>query len=354
MVSLEIGIDAAGVANGGAQASSALGGIAQAAALATQALAGSSTAMAGMSAALTAAMPWISAIGAALSGITTGILLFSQRTQEATTEWTKFVASMREASALESLLPIFPGATADPQQAREKAAFDAAQTLREQQFLGTATARSTADVASALGMTEQSVRDSLAEIERRGGISTRHGSDPETFRRGSLSALRLSGEGRFESVVTSEGQVQLFSDFAERSRIRRAGQNPQPGFMGPVRPGFESFSLEDELAGTARDPFGLQSGQRMGTGTVLLPSGIEQDKFYEMIESRRAVEQFEEIRQSAAEIGAALGDGAWDFLTGVSSARDVVGSIANDLGRGILRGLSQQLVTGIVDLAAPA
>ena len=345
---LELGIDASGVASAGAQAASALGGISQAAALATSSLAASSQAMAGLSSALTVAMPWISAIGAALSGITTGILLFSQRTKEATDEWTKFTDSMARAEAIEALGGMFFGQGGDQSAMRQRALFQRAATLQEGIFAGTAETVYAGELGERLNLRSVDVIQTLLDA---GNLDPDRASSLRNRLVPNAAALgpRFSPDN---VRVTPEEQIAALSEIARREQRRTALQSGER-FPGLTRPGFSSFSLQDELMGSYRDPFGLRPGQAVGTGTVLISPG-QQNAIDSMLADRDAAQRMAEIRDYALEIGAALGDGAWDFMQGISSAGDVLGNIMSMVGRDLMRNLAQQFTGGLAELFAPA
>lgn len=313
MVTLEVGIDAAGLVRGSRDAMSALNALNNSVQHLTTGLEAIGAAGGGFgkfAGLLSKAQPWLMVVTTALAGISAGMQLFSRRTEEAASSWTKLNEAMAKATASDQVSRILgeqPNSGPARMSALRQAMESAPSSMGIQEYMASS-GMSRMDIVRFLA---QSGDTRAAQYLKTGGapmhpMFPQSAIDPSTF-------------------VLSQQQ--------QRELMARQFQSIQS--VGAMSPGdaMKGRGFGDGMSGEGW-PEGTGESQNMLAGRSWGSfDTTKQTKQAQREDQQRTLEAMREIEQRSQRIGDYMGDAATRFLLGISSARDLLREVATDLLR---------------------
>lgn len=315
MVTLEVGIDAAGLVRGSRDAMSALNALNNSVQHLTHgldaigAVGGGFGKFAGL---LSKAQPWLMAVTTALAAVSAGMAMFGRASDSTTDAVKKQVHAVDELIRKADELSIRKGYGAGDPRLTVGGSIDALTALRmspdKKQY-------SIGEAAALFGLSETKMREALGE----GALETRlpkQRNDDVMMRwnRSTFTSQELQGAG--ERLLGK----------------RRADPG---GTFGAMSPGdaMRGRGFGEDMSGGGW-PEGTGESQNLlagrSWGSFDTTKQTEQAK---REDQQRTIEAMREIEYRSQRIGDYMGDAATRFLLGISSARDLLREVATDLLR---------------------
>jgi hypothetical protein len=337
MVVLEVGLDGQGLVKGSQQAFSALnsltGGV--------QHLMGGLGAVSGIASAFGTTLgkwtPILAGISAVFSGVSMAMSIFARETKNVTSEWTKLgetvtktMAEMRAAQLLgTSQVPMLTARASAMSQAAAATYMPGAGPISVGEMSGVlgegyGQAAITRYLAS---QGDYSARQYL----RTGEYSEESGQTtiPEI---GQMTIYRAHRDPSGLMLSVEQQRALLVNAHRDMSRRAQAQSVRETGTSGSM-PQLDPSSLYDTRA------WGFSPGQQsmmsheMGGYSAGLTG--QSDAARQMI--AQMAKEMDELTAKAREVGGYLGDAAFDFVAGLRTGREVLGSMAMDMGRILMR-----------------
>ena len=339
MVVLEVGIDARGAVTGGQQAFSAFAQLSSGVGVLTQGVGKADTAMQVFGKGLIASQPYILAVVAVLSAVSIGMQAFGRDTDAATrsvNEHTKALQGMitksKEHSFRAGLGQVDPRKTVG-------GTIDALTSLAFGKSPNEMMSASRA--ATLFGLPEFAFREALSPIV----------GDEAAMGQRRMQSLRDITHPRGRLAFTTT-QFSIRDIIAAGENVLKFRQHPGQASES-VDSGFGSggggFDMRQFL-GEPMTGLGPSFGFGQGGSTVFLNQ--QQSNLQQSVDSQNAIdannqksrEEMKQILALSQQINDNLGDAAFDFLAGLRSGKEVLGSMLLDLGRMLSRQAMQELI----------
>lgn len=325
MVTLEVGIDAAGVVSGVQSAFLALDRMANSARIATNALeqiGRTGGAITALGATIGRLHPYLLAATTLMSGLSLAMQLFETKSDAATQSVKEQTTALDALIKKRAELDIRSGYGASDPRLGTGGTIDALTALR----MNPGRQIAPSEAAGLFGVSENELRWALARTGfGESALIQNQAPTPPGFSYGGVLRAPLVYE---RNDFSSYDYIKAGEDLLSRRRAAEGGG----GVYGPPAPSAASLAEFDRGYGGRTDPAGLFPG-------------IEKASREQAEEMARAMREME---QTAQNVGNILGDAAARFVTGMATARELAQALAFELLRAGLSAGFTELTRGVM------